>query len=413
MSPLLYAVPVFLGLIFVELLAARWMGRKVYRFHDAITSINIGLMSECVRSLLKLMSVFVYAVVVEKVGAFTWDLASPWVWVVAFFMYDFFYYWAHRAGHEINFLWAAHVVHHSSEEFNLSTALRQSSTNQVFYWAFYLPMAIVGIPVSVFVLVALASTLYQFWVHTRLIPKLGWIDLVFSTPSNHRCHHGRNPYCIDVNYGATLIIWDRLFGTYVAERDDEPVVYGTLVPLQSWNPVWANFKNYISMVRDAWQARRSGDKLMHVFAGPGWTASGPAAPEQDMAKRYAVFETPSSTWQRVYGMVATAVVFALFMHLLMVAPGLSVAARIGYGLLIALNGITIGRLFAGQAGAIELEALRVVMVFGALAAGLWFTPVPGSVQVVAAFGMVLSLVLLARARGERGDTVPALPGAQA
>jgi hypothetical protein len=132
-----------------------------------------------------------------------------------------------------------------------------------------------------------------------------------------------------------------------------------------------------------------------------------------MAKRYAVFETPSSPWQRVYGMVATAVVFALFMHLLMVAPGLSVAARIGYGLLIALNGITIGRLFAGQAGAIELEALRVVMVFGALAAGLWFTPVPGSVQVVAAFGMVLSLVLLARARGERADTVAALPGAQA
>ena len=413
MSPLLYAVPVFLGLIFVELLAARWMGRKVYRFHDAITSINIGLMSECVRSLLKLMSVFVYAVVVEKVGAFTWNLASPWVWIVAFFLYDFFYYWAHRAGHEINFLWAAHVVHHSSEEFNLSTALRQSSTNQVFYWVFYLPMAIVGIPVSVFVLVALASALYQFWVHTRLIPKLGWVDRVFSTPSNHRCHHGRNPYCIDVNYGATLIIWDRLFGTYVAERDDEPVVYGTLAPLQSWNPVWANLKNYVGMVRDAWRAPRMGDKLMHVFASPGWMATAPAGAGQPVANRYALFETPSSTWQRVYGIVATVVVFGLFMHLLMVAPGLSVPARIGYGLLIALNGITIGRMFAAQARAIEWEALRVLLVFGSLATGLWFTPVATTVQVAAVAGLVVSLALLARARGERRDTFAGLTRAQA
>jgi alkylglycerol monooxygenase len=413
MSPLLYAVPVFLGLIFVELLAARWMGRKVYRFHDAITSINIGLMSECVRSLLKLMSVFVYAVVVEKVGAFTWDLANPWVWIVAFFLYDFFYYWAHRAGHEINFLWAAHVVHHSSEEFNLSTALRQSSTNQVFYWVFYLPMAIVGIPVSVFVAVALASALYQFWVHTRLIPQLGWIDRVFSTPSNHRCHHGRNPYCIDVNYGATLIIWDRLFGTYVAERDDEPVVYGTLAPLQSWNPVWANVKNYVGMVQDAWRAPRIGDKLMHVFASPGWTATAPAGAGQPMANRYAMFETPTSTWQRVYGVVATVVVFGLFMHLLMVAPGLSVPARIGYGLLIALNGITSGRMFAAQARAIEWEALRVLLVFGSLAAGLWFTPVTTPVQVAAAAGLVVSLALLARARGEHRDTFAGLTGAQA
>ncbi|MSQ72425.1 MAG: sterol desaturase family protein [Betaproteobacteria bacterium] len=410
---MLYAVPVFLSLIFVELLVAKWMGRKVYCFHDAITSINIGLMSECVRSLLKLMSVFVYAVVVEQVGAFTWDVGQPAVWILAFFMYDFFYYWAHRAGHEVNFLWAAHVVHHSSEEFNLSTALRQSSTNQVFYWVFYLPMAIVGIPVAVFVLVALASALYQFWVHTRLIPKLGWLDLLFSTPSNHRCHHGRNPYCIDVNYGATLIIWDRMFGTYVAERDDEPVVYGTLAPLQSWNPVWANFKNYIGIVRDATHAPRSADKLMHVFAGPDWTPAGPAVPEQGVARTYAVFETPSSRWQRVYGVVATVVVFAMFMHLLMVAPGLSVAARIGYGLLIALNGITIGQIFSNQQRAIEWEALRVAAVFGALASGLWFTPVHAYVQTAAGLGLAISLLVLVFARSERGSMPTAMPEARA
>ena len=226
MPPILYAVPVFMALLLIEVLASRWMGRDVYRVHDAVTSVNIGFISEAVRSLVKLVTVIFYALFVERVGTFQFDIKQPWVWVLAFFMYDFLYYWAHRAGHEVRLLWAAHVVHHSSEDFNLSTALRQSSTNQLFYWVFYVPMAVVGIPASVFVTVALLSAIYQFWVHTQLVPKLGWVDRIFVTPSNHRCHHGRNDYCIDVNYGATLIIWDRIFGTYAQERDNEPVVYG-------------------------------------------------------------------------------------------------------------------------------------------------------------------------------------------
>jgi len=130
----------FLSCIAIELLISRRMGKQVYRFHDAMTSLNIGFISETIRSIVKLMTVFVYALVVDQVAAVNWDIQHPAVWIVAFFMYDFFYYWAHRSGHEVNLLWASHVVHHSSEEFNLSTALRQSWTNQIFYWIFYLPM---------------------------------------------------------------------------------------------------------------------------------------------------------------------------------------------------------------------------------------------------------------------------------
>jgi sterol desaturase/sphingolipid hydroxylase (fatty acid hydroxylase superfamily) len=139
MPPIFYAVPVFMAFLLLELLASRWMNRPVYRLHDAVTSLNIGFISEAVRSLVKMVTVIFYALFVERVGTFQFDMSQPWVWVLAFFMYDFLYYWAHRAGHEVRLLWAAHVVHHSSEDFNLSTALRQSSTNQIFYWIFYVP----------------------------------------------------------------------------------------------------------------------------------------------------------------------------------------------------------------------------------------------------------------------------------
>ena len=161
MNLLFYVVPIFVGLILFEVLAARLMRRDVYNVNDAVTSMNIGIMSEVVRSTVKLLTVVIYAVLVEKLGAFTFDLKSPWVWILAFFMYDFGYYWAHRAGHEVSLLWGAHVVHHNSEEFNLSTALRQSSTNTIFYWVFYAPMALLGIPVYVFVITAFASAVYQ------------------------------------------------------------------------------------------------------------------------------------------------------------------------------------------------------------------------------------------------------------
>ena len=401
MNPILFAIPVFMAFVGLEAWLAWRRGLKVYRLHDALTSINIGAMSETIRALLKLLSVAVYALVVERVGAFSWDLKSPWVWILAFFMYDFFYYWAHRSGHEVNLLWAAHVVHHSSEDYNLSTALRQSSTNQVFYWLFYLPMAIVGIPVTVFVIIALISVVYQFWSHTQLVGKLGWADRVFVTPSNHRVHHGRNDYCLDKNYGGTLIIWDRLFGTHVAERDDEPVVYGTLVPLQSWNPLWGNLKNYVNIWRQVRSTSGWSNKLMRVFAPPGWGSDDAPAPLVTPVASFSRFDTPALKWQQAYGVLASAVVLGLLIHLLIAAPNLSVPQRAAYAALLVLHAVGMAWVFEGKPWALHFEAARAMLVFGALAAGLWLGPVALPAQVAAIAVLALSLVVLAQARAER------------
>ena len=408
MNPILFAIPVFLAFIALEAWLAWRRGLKVYRLHDALTSINIGAMSETIRALLKLLSIAIYAIVVERVGAFSWDTKSPWVWVLAFFMYDFFYYWAHRSGHEVNLLWASHVVHHASEDFNLSTALRQSSTNQVFYWLFYLPMAIVGIPASVFVIIALISVVYQFWSHTQLVGKLGWADRVFVTPSNHRCHHGRNAYCLDRNYGGTLIIWDRLFGTYVAERDDEPVVYGTLVPLQSWNPLWGNLKNYVGIWRQVRSTRGWANKLMRVFAPPGWGSADAAAPGLQPGAAFTRFDTPALKWQQVYGLLASAVILGLLIHLLLAAPSLSVPQRAGYAALLVLHAVGMAWVFEGKRWALVFEVARATLVFGALAAGLWFGPVLPSAQLAALAVWAASLLVLVLARSERSRLGPQL-----
>ena len=408
MPPIFYAVPVFMAFLLLELLASRWMNRPVYRLHDAVTSLNIGFISEAVRSLVKMVTVIFYALFVERVGTFQFDMSQPWVWVLAFFMYDFLYYWAHRAGHEVRLLWAAHVVHHSSEDFNLSTALRQSSTNQIFYWIFYVPMAVVGIPVQVFVTVALLSAIYQFFVHTQLVPKLGWVDRIFVTPSNHRCHHGRNDYCIDVNYGFTLIIWDRMFGTYAEERDDEPVVYGLQTPLRSWNPVWANLKNYAQIWHGVRNTPGWKNKLMEVFATPSWTPDGvPKAvlPESSRTER---FETPAPKWQKIYALMAYLVGFALFMHWLSVTNSLTVPMRASYGLLLAINAFSLSRRFAGRRWSVEIEALRALLMFGALASGQWFSPVSSQAQIVALVAGLISLALLAKAAGEQKPVVAKL-----
>jgi sterol desaturase/sphingolipid hydroxylase (fatty acid hydroxylase superfamily) len=391
MSLIVYAIPLFLSLMALEMLAARLLRASVVRFHDAVTSIHIGFVSELFRSVTKLVSVVVYATLVQQAASFEWDPRHPAVWIVAFFLYDFFYYWAHRCGHEINLLWASHVVHHSSEDFNLSTAMRQSWTNQVFYWIFYLPMAIVGIPVEVFVVTALASAVYQFWVHTRLIRRMGWMDRVFVTPSNHRVHHGRNAYCIDRNYGGTLILWDRLFGTYAAERDQEPVVFGTLTPLRSWSPVWANFKNYLVIASEAaalkgWRAR-----LHLVFAPPGAVCRSVIAPPPLDAAPY---ETPVTGLQKIYGTFALLGLMACVLDLLLASPALDMRLRLALTVAMALATVPLAWVFEGRRGALGLEAVRCILMLGPLAVGTWYHPVVPPMQAAAGIGLVVSLVLL-------------------
>ena len=256
MNYILYAVPVFFLLIGLELLADCWRGVRSYRLADAISSLGAGVLSTTSGLLTKVVGLLTYDFAWRHWGLFELPADSPWVWGFAFLFYDFCYYWNHRLGHERNVLWAAHSVHHQSEEYNLSTALRQTSTGFLFGWIFYLPMALAGVPPLVFFTVAAFNLLYQFWVHTRHVPKLGWLEWLFITPSNHRVHHARNPLYLDRNYGGVFILWDRLFGTFQEELAEEPPVYGVTTPLRSWNPLWANLQFYALLWQDARPATR-------------------------------------------------------------------------------------------------------------------------------------------------------------
>ena len=242
MKLILYAVPFFFVLIAVELLADRWRGMRTYRLADTISSLSTGVLSTTTGLLTKGVGLVTYALALKYLAIIELPEDRLWVWLFAFVFYDFCYYWHHRLGHERNVLWAAHSVHHQSEDYNLSTALRQTSTGFVFGWIFYLPMAVLGVPLLVFVTVATLNLLYQFWVHTRHIPKLGWFEWFFVSPSNHRAHHAQNALYMDRNYGGVFIFWDRLFGTFQEEDEAEPVIFGVTTPLASWNPLWANWQ---------------------------------------------------------------------------------------------------------------------------------------------------------------------------
>ena len=238
MNVIVYAIPVFLALMAAEYGVGLALGRNVYRLNDAIGSLTAGILSQISGVFTLALRVGIYAVVYDRF-AFQHLAADDWrIWLFALLAYDFLYYWNHRVGHECGLFWAAHVVHHQSENFNLSTALRQTSSGALLSWIFYMPMAIAGVPPVVFVVVGLVDLLYQFWIHTELIGKLGWFDRIFASPSNHRVHHGVNDQYLDKNYGGILIIWDRLFGTFVEEG--ETPVYGVRGGLGTFDPVWAN-----------------------------------------------------------------------------------------------------------------------------------------------------------------------------
>jgi sterol desaturase/sphingolipid hydroxylase (fatty acid hydroxylase superfamily) len=264
------ATPVFLALIAFELAVGLARGRNTYRLSDALSSIGLGILSQVVGLFTALFAVGLYTLAYDHVALWRLPADAVWVWLLALVGYDFCYYWLHRAGHRVAVLWAAHVVHHQSEDYNLSTALRQPGTYFLFAWVFYLPLAVLGVPPLVFAVVALIDLLYQFWVHTQQIGKLGWFDRWFCSPSNHRVHHAVNDRYVDRNYGGILLVWDRLFGTYEPEDDRERCVYGTRAPLHTWNPIRANLQVYRDLALDSWRTRHWRDKLRVWLKPPGW-----------------------------------------------------------------------------------------------------------------------------------------------
>src|SRR5713226_4452878 len=271
------AIPFFFLLMGVELWAARRRRARVYRFNDALVDLSCGMSQQVL---------LVFGVGVLGAGYLwlyqhrLWTLQGPLAWLLAFFAVDLIYYWWHRLSHRVNFLWAVHVVHHQSEDYNLAVALRQAVLSVWTIWPFHLPLALVGVPPVVFATVESFSTLYQFWIHTELVGRLGWYERVFNTPSQHRVHHAVNPRYLDKNYAATLCIWDRLFGTF--EEEKEQPVYGLVKPLASFDPLWAQVNQFFDLAKRSAQFKGV-DKLRVWLKGPAWGY--PPAPEITRAKQ--------------------------------------------------------------------------------------------------------------------------------
>lgn len=264
------ALPFFTAAVIIEFLIMLAKGKDCYRVFYIFTNITGGMIQQVFDKLI-MKSVFfmLYCYLHQhyRVCDLPWD--SVWTWYLAFITVDFFYYWFHRASHEVNIIWCAHQMHHSSEDYNLTTALRQSLIQSQFSMMINLPMSFF-IPPALFLIHAQFNLLYQFWIHTEIVGKLGPLEYILNTASHHRVHHGRNPYCIDKNYAGTLIIWDRLFGSF--QEENEKVAYGLIHPNTTANPMLLQTQHFYELFKRFYRLEKWSDKFGCIFRGPGWLA---------------------------------------------------------------------------------------------------------------------------------------------
>ena len=395
-----FAIPLFFGLILIEFFYGVITKQNNYRINDAITSMSLGLISRFVPILGLGFQYVVYKAVAEHYNLKLLSGEEIWVWVTAFILYDICYYWMHRIHHEIKVFWATHVVHHHGEEFNLATALRQTSTGFLWKWVFFLPIFIIGIPPQMYVTVAGLNLVYQFWVHTEHIGRLGVLDYILVTPSNHRIHHAQNKEYIDANYGGVFILWDRMFGTFIDERDDLKPIYGTSKPLNSWNPLWANLEVWSEMIKDTWRTRRWRDKIALWFSKPKWRPA-------DVSEKYPIkkndltqfrkFDTKTSLFAKIFG----------FTHLVFVSiytqGVLFNSASIAYVdlMLISFNIVTLmvfaSFMYENRVFVYYLELIRSLSVLALISVG-YFNFMSEIIIVYTLFSALASAIIVLRDR---------------
>jgi alkylglycerol monooxygenase len=371
------AVPVFVSLIALEFVVDRVRGSRCYQLADAINSLSCGIVSTGMRVFFGFLGVFIYEWVLLHAAPVRLPAGNWLTWVFAFVCYDLCYYWQHRLGHTVGLFWATHSVHHQSEEFNLTTALRQPGTGAFTTWIFYVPMALCGVPLGVFLLVGVAQLFYQFWPHTRHIGRLGILDRWVQTPSNHRVHHAQNDIYLDKNYVGVFLLWDRLFGTFQEERDDEPCIYGVRGQLKSWNPVWANLHYWRLMARDCWYAGAWRDKLYVWIAPPGWRPADVAArfpkAHYDPSRDFSRYDPPRSLALSLYALAQFIAIMAANSHFLALLAKQGTWWNAAYFAFILISLVTLGGVLESRPEFLLLEGMRMAAIGGGvLALGAWF-----------------------------------------
>lgn len=285
---ILYAIPFFLITVITEGLIIVKYNPKTYSLKDAIASITTGLIGNIFIGLItKFIVVFVFTYVWQHYRIATIPFAW-WSWIIIFFFEDFAYYLNHRIAHRSRLFWASHIVHHSSQKYNLSTALRQTWTGGFYTYIFWIWIAFLGFhPVMILTQMSI-SLIYQYWIHTELINKMPhWFEAVFNTPSHHRVHHGNNPLYLDKNYAGILIIWDKLFGTFQPELKEEKVIYGLTTNINTFNPIKIAFDEWIILFKDSFYSKTSlYNKLKYFVKPPGWKPDGTGIQSEDLLKEW-------------------------------------------------------------------------------------------------------------------------------
>jgi len=367
---LFVAVPIFMFLIALEALVAKRRGIRVNRQADVIASLSSGL-TKIIRDGVRYgFAIIGYSWLVNNLTVF--HIENIWLAVIiAFLVQDFTGYCTHRLKHRVNILWNRHIIHHSSEDFNLACALRQSISNAInFSTIFMIPAALLGVPVKIFVILGPIHFFFQFWYHTQLIGKMGLLEYFLVTPSHHRVHHAINPEYIDKNYGQILIIWDKLFGSFQSEIDDVKPVYGTLKPVRTWNPVIINFKHLWQLLKDAWHAERYFDKLRIWFMPTGWRPSDvkekfPLLEVTNPAKQLK-YNTNNSGWLFAYSWTQLVITHFLLFHLLIIFSSHSNTMNYLYAVVLLLSVFSFTSMLDNSNFAFFAELLKAGLVFALL-----------------------------------------------
>lgn len=336
-----YAIPFFMSLLLLEAGIAWWRGEKVIQSMDTLSSLSSGL-TNVIKDVLGLtVIVLSYDWLVGAIGLF--EIKSTWlVYTLAFIGLDFAGYWVHRLSHSVNYFWNRHIIHHSSEEFNLGCALRQSISGFFAITVFFLlPIAVLGVPGEVVAVVAPLHLFAQYWYHTRLIGKMGVLEHIIVTPSHHRVHHAINKEYLDKNLSQIFIVWDKLFGTFQEELEDVPPVYGVTRPVRTWNPIIINFVHLWQLIKDAWHTEDWKAKLTIWFKPTGWRpedvqAKYPLDSIKDpyAYKKYAPAVSRGIKW---WSWVQFAIVFLLMMHLFNNLADIGASGALIYGFFLVLS----------------------------------------------------------------------------
>jgi alkylglycerol monooxygenase len=357
------AIPFFFLLIGIEV-AFNFIRKKgFYRLNDSINDLSLGISEQLIEVFLKVLFFGAYLYLYANYHIFEISVNSLIGWALCFVAVDFCYYWFHRMSHEVSIIWGSHVPHHTSEEYNLTVALRQGTFERCFSTLFFLPLAIVGFHPVLYLANTQLNTIYQFWVHTRAIDKLGFLEKIFNTPSHHRVHHGKNPIYIDRNYGGVFIFWDKLFGSF--QEEQEEVVFGTVSPLNSWNPVWANLHFWQYLIIKSYRTPKFSDKVKIWFKGPGWDPANPDAPDiipEVQANNYKKYNPVIPLGLSIYTLVQfipTTIIATIFLKN---ADNLLLIEKIGFVALTLFTLVSLGAIFDLKKWVLPAEIVRLFIL---------------------------------------------------